>query len=296
MSRELLQENELSDKIRSAVIRRSLDMIGKVAKDDTDQYEKFWTQFGAVIKEGVVEDFNNRDRITPLLRFASTRGDGDKHVVDLAGYIERMPEGQDAIYYITAENHQAASHSPHLEVFRKKGIEVLLMSDRVDEWMMAYFTEFDGKPFKSVAKGDIDLGAISKDKAEDADTEESADADALDADLLKKVTESLGDKVSEVRSSQRLTDSASCLVLGDQEMALHLQRLLEQAGQEVPDSRPVLELNPTHPLVEKLQAEEDQAQFDDLSLVLFEQALLSEGASLADPAGFVRRVNKLMLP
>jgi len=295
VSRELLQENDLSDKIRSAVIRRSLDMIGKVAKDDTDQYDKFWTQFGAVIKEGVVEDFSNRDRITPLLRFASTKGDGDKHVVDLAGYIERMPEGQEAIYYITAENHQAASHSPHLEVFRKKGIEVLLMSDRVDEWMMAYFTEFDGKPFKSVAKGDIDLGAISKDKVEDTDTEESADADALDADLLKKVTESLGDRVSEVRSSQRLTDSASCLVLGDQEMALHLQRLLEQAGQEVPDSRPVLELNPSHPLVAKLQAEEDESEFNDLSLVLFEQALLSEGASLADPADFVRRVNKLML-
>jgi molecular chaperone HtpG len=294
VSRELLQENELSGKIRSAVIRRSLDMIGKIVKDDPDQYEKFWTQFGAVIKEGVVEDISNRDRITPLLRFASTMGDGDKHVVDLAGYIERMPEGQDAIYYITAENHQAASNSPHLEVFRKKGIEVLLMSDRVDEWMMAYFTEFDGKSFKSVAKGDIDLGSFGKDDAKDADDDESEDTDSLDEDLLKKVAESLGDKVSEVRSSQRLTDSASCLVLGDQEMALHLQRLLEQAGQDLPDSRPVLELNPGHPLVDKLKAVEDEQQFSDLSLVLFEQALLSEGASLADPAGFVRRVNALM--
>ena len=294
VSRELLQENELSGKIRSAVIRRSLDMIGKIAKDDTDQYEKFWTQFGAVIKEGVVEDMSNRDRITPLLRFASTQGDGDKHVVDLAGYIERMPEGQDAIYYITAENHRAASNSPHLEVFRKKGVEVLLMSDRVDEWMMAYFTEFDGKAFKSVAKGDIDLGAFGKDDAKDADADESEDADTLDADLLKKVADTLGDQVSEVRSSQRLTDSASCLVLGDQEMALHLQRLLEQAGQDVPDSRPVLELNPGHPLVDKLKSVDDEQQFSDLSLVLFEQALLSEGASLADPAGFVRRVNALM--
>ena len=294
VSRELLQENELSGKIRSAVIRRSLDMIAKIAKDDPDQYETFWNQYGAVIKEGVVEDMSNRDRITPLLRFASTMGDGDKHVVDLAGYIERMPEGQDAIYYITAENHQAASNSPHLEVFRKKGIEVLLMSDRVDEWMMAYFTEFDGKSFKSVAKGDIDLGAFGKDDAKDADADESGDADTLDADLLKKVAETLGDKVSEVRSSQRLTDSASCLVLGDQEMALHLQRLLEQAGQDVPDSRPVLELNPGHALVDKLKSVEDEQQFSDLSLVLFEQALLSEGASLADPAGFVRRVNALM--
>jgi molecular chaperone HtpG len=295
VSRELLQENELSGKIRSAVVRRSLDLIAKIAKDDTDQYEKFWSQFGAVIKEGVVEDFANRERIAPLLRFASTRGDGDKHVVDLASYVERMPEGQDAIYYITAENHQAASNSPHLEVFRKKGIEVLLMSDRVDEWMMAYFTEFEEKPFKSVAKGDIDLHSVGKDgKAED-ETDDQADASALDSDLLEKVKESLGEHVSEVRSSQRLTDSASCLVLGDQEMALHLQRLLEQAGQDVPDSRPVLELNPDHPLVDRLANETDEGRFGDLAQVLFEQALLSEGAALADPAGFVRRVNDLML-
>jgi molecular chaperone HtpG len=295
VSRELLQENELSGKIRSAVVRRSLDLIAKIAKDDTDQYEKFWSQFGAVIKEGVVEDFANRERIAPLLRFASTRGDGDKHVVDLASYVERMPEGQDAIYYITAENHQAASNSPHLEVFRKKGIEVLLMSDRVDEWMMAYFTEFEEKPFKSVAKGDIDLHSVGKDgKAED-ETDDQADASALDSDLLEKVKESLGEHVSDVRSSQRLTDSASCLVLGDQEMALHLQRLLEQAGQDVPDSRPVLELNPDHPLVDKLANETDEGRFGDLAQVLFEQALLSEGAALADPAGFVRRVNDLML-
>jgi molecular chaperone HtpG len=294
VSRELLQENELSDKIRAAVIRRSLDMIGKIAKDDPDQYEKFWDQFGAVIKEGVVEDFSNRDRISPLLRFASTKGDGDKHVVDLAGYIERMPEGQKEIYYITAENFRAASNSPHLELFRKKGIEVLLMSDRVDEWMMAYFTEFDGKHFKSVAKGDIDLSAISKEDAAEKDDAESAEAHILDADLLKKIEESLGDHVSAVRSSQRLTDSASCLVLGDQEMALHLQRLLEQAGQDVPDSRPVLELNPAHPLVELLKGEQDGTRFADLSLVLFEQALLSEGGSLDDPASFVRRVNSMI--
>jgi molecular chaperone HtpG len=295
VSRELLQENELSGKIRSAVIRRSLDLIGKIAKDDSDQYDKFWTQFGAVIKEGVVEDFANRDRITPLLRFASTQGDGDKHVVSLDNYIERMPEGQDAIYYITAENHRAASHSPHLEVFRKKGIEVLLMSDRVDEWMMAYFNEYEGKPFKSVAKGDIDLGSFGKEEEKKDDAEEGADSGAIDADLLKKVQDSLGEKVSEVRSSKRLTDSASCLVLGDQEMALHLQRLLEQAGQDVPDSRPVLELNPDHPLVDKLKVEQEQQSFDDLALVLFEQALLSEGAVLEDPAAFVRRINKLML-
>jgi molecular chaperone HtpG len=293
VSRELLQENELSGKIRSAVIRRSLDLVGKLA-DDEEKYETFWTQFGAVLKEGIVEDFGNRERIAPLLRFASTKGDGAKHVVDLKTYVERMPEGQDAIYYITAENHAAASHSPHLEVFRKKGIEVLLMSDRVDEWMMAYFNEFEGKPLKSVAKGDIDLAAVGKDKAKEGDEEDAPEAAELDGGLLEKVKASLGERVAEVRSSKRLTDSASCLVLGEQEMALHLQRMLEQAGQEVPGSKPVLELNPGHPLVGKLAAEEGQ-RFDDLALVLFEQAVLSEGAVLPDPADFVRRVNALLV-
>jgi len=295
VSRELLQENELSGKIRSAVIRRSLDLIAKVAKDDPETYKTFWTEFGAVIKEGVVEDFANRDRITPLLRFASTRGEGAEQVVDLASYIERMPEGQEAIYYITAENHRAAAHSPHLEVFRKKGIEVLLMSDRVDEWMMAYFHEFEGKPFKSVAKGDIDLGALGKSEEAEESGEEKSESAELDADLLEKVKQALGEHVSDVRASRRLTDSASCVVLGDQEMALHLQRLLEQAGQEVPDSRPVLELNPGHALVQRLQGETDEVRFKDLALILFEQALLSEGASLEDPAEFVRRVNSLLV-
>ena len=247
-----------------------------------------------MLKEGIVEDFGNRERIAPLLRFASTKGDGRKQIVDLKTYVERMPEGQEAIYYITAENHAAASHSPHLEVFRKKGVEVLLMSDRVDEWMMAYFNEFEGTPFKSVAKGDIDLGKITKDDEAASESEETAADATLEQDLLDKVKASLGDRVAEVRGSQRLTDSASCLVLGDQEMALHLQRMLEQAGQELPSSKPVLELNPGHPLVEKLGAEEGQ-RFDDLALVLFEQALLSEGAVLEDPADFVRRVNQLLL-
>jgi molecular chaperone HtpG len=294
VSRELLQENELSGKIRSAVIRRSLDLIGKLAKDDAGKFETFWAQFGAVLKEGIVEDFANRERIAPLLRFASTLGDGAKPVVSLADYVERMPEGQDAIYYITAENHAAAAHSPHLEVFRKKGVEVLLMSDRVDEWMMAYFTEFEGKPFKSVAKGDIDLATVGG-AGEKPDEADAAAAAALDADLLERVQASLGERVSAVRSSKRLTDSASCLVLGDQEMALHLQRMLQQAGQEVPAGKPVLELNAGHPLVARLGSEADEARFDALALVLFEQALLSEGAVLPDPAEFVRRVNDLLV-
>jgi len=294
VSRELLQENELSGKIRSAVIRRSLDLIAKTAKDDAEKYRSFWNEFGAVLKEGIVEDFANRDKIAPLLRFASTKGDGAAQEVDLAGYVERMAEGQEAIYYITAENHRAAAHSPHLEVFRKKGIEVLLMSDRVDEWMMAYFHEFEGKPFKSVAKGDIDLGALGKKEEKDTGEAPPDATEALDTDVLERVKQALGERVSEVRTSQRLTDSASCIVLGDQEMALHLQRLLEQAGQEVPDSRPVLELNPSHALVHRLRDESDEGRFSDLALVLFEQALLSEGASLEDPAEFVRRVNALL--
>jgi molecular chaperone HtpG len=299
VSRELLQENELVGKIRSAIIRRSLDMIGKLAKDDAEEYAKFWQQFGLVIKEGVAEDTSNRERIAPLLRFASTLEDNGEASVDLASYKERMKEGQEAIYYITADNHRAAGHSPHLEVFRKNGVEVLLMSDRVDEWMMAYFTEFDGTPFKSVAKGDIDLSALGGGEGKNADKDKGDEADnsdtALEPALLEKVGELLGERVNEVRASKRLTDSASCLVLGEQEMALHLQRLLEQAGQTVPDSRPVLELNANHPLVERLQAEQDSDGFADLALVLYEQALLAEGGSLSDPAEFVRRVNSLLL-
>ena len=294
VSRELLQENELSGKIRSAVVRRSLDLIAKIARDDADKFSTFWSEFGAVLKEGIVEDFATRDKIASLLRFASTRGEGDAQTVDLAGYVERMAEGQEAIYYITAENYRAAAHSPHLEVFRKKGIEVLLMSDRVDEWMMAYFHEFEGKPFKSVAKGDIDLGGLGESGAKETENGDGESEADLDAAFLEKVKAVLGDHVSDVRASRRLTDSASCIVLGDQEMALHLQRLLEQAGQEVPDSRPVLELNPGHALVRRLENESDDTRFADLALILFEQALLSEGASLEDPAEFVRRVNALL--
>jgi molecular chaperone HtpG len=247
----------------------------------------------------VAEDFSNRERLAPLLRFTSTHADGSDASVDLASYKARMQEGQEAIYYITAENHQAASHSPHLEVFRKQGIEVLLMSDRVDEWMMAYFHEFDGTPFKSVAKGDINLSSLKsgnkKDGEKDAAEAEADTGPTIEPALLEKVSELLGERVKEVRVSQRLTDSASCLVLGEQEMALHLQRLLEQAGQQVPDSRPVLELNAGHPLVKMLQSEQEGERFGDLALILYEQALLSEGGSLTDPAEFVRRINSLLL-
>lgn len=289
VSRELLQENELLNKIRAAVIRRSLDMLDRLAKDEPEEFKAFWKEFGMVIKEGVVEDMANRERILKLLRLASTHDETAGALTDLPSYVERMKEGQEAIYYITAEHDKAARNSPHLEVFRRKGVEVLLLSDRVDEWMMSYLHEYDGKPFKSVAKGVIDLAAVK------ADAADNKDAGSLDKDLLKRVAETLGEQVSEVRNSQRLTDSAACLVLDEQELALHLQQMLRQAGQEVPDSRPALELNPAHPLVKQLAEEFDTERFDSLAQLLFEQAMLAEGGVLPDPAGFVRRINAMLV-
>jgi len=293
VSRELLQENELVSKIRAAVIRRSLDMIGRLGRDDGEKYETFWKQFGEVLKEGVVEDFSNRERILELLRFRSTQDEKEGVMTDLASYLGRMKPGQEHIYYITAEHHTAASNSPHLEVFRKKGIEVLLMSDRVDEWMMGYLHEYEGKTFHSVAKGDIDLTPVAPDETAERDKSDTAH-DSIESELLERVGKQLGEKVSAVRASQRLTDSASCLVLGEQDMALHLQKMLRQAGQDIPQSKPILELNALHPLVERLETETDEDRFGMLSLLLYEQALLSEGGSLPDPAGFVRRINTLM--
>jgi len=293
VSRELLQENELVGKIRAAVIRRSLDMIARLGKEGEESYLSFYTQFGAVLKEGVVEDFTNRDRILKILRFASTHDESAGAMTDLDAYLARMKAGQNSIYYITAEHHTAASNSPHLEVFRKNGIEVLLMSDRVDEWMMSYLHEYEGKSFRSVAKGDIDLAGIL-DTGEEQKSDTTGEANALDPDLLKRISAALDQRVSEVRSSHRLTDSASCLVLQEHDMALHLQKMLKQAGQKIPESRPILELNPGHALVTRLAAEGDGETFGMLSLLLYEQALLSEGGTLPDPAGFVRRINTLM--
>ncbi|HLF30281.1 MAG TPA: molecular chaperone HtpG [Xanthomonadales bacterium] len=293
VSRELLQENELVGKIRAAVIRRSLDMIARLSRDDAEAYKSFYQQFGSVLKEGVVEDFANRERILNLLRFASTHEPTAGAQTDLAAYLARMKTGQDSIYYITAEHHVAASNSPHLEIFRKKGIEVLLLSDRVDEWMMSYLHEYEGKPFRSVAKGDIDLSSIEV-VAEAAAKDRTEESAAIDPALLKRVSDALTGHVSAVRPSQRLTDSASCLVLKEHDMALHLQKLLKQAGQQIPESKPDLELNASHPLVARLAAEADDEQFGMLCLLLYEQALLSEGGSLPDPAGFVRRINTLM--
>ena len=231
----------------------------------------------------------NREKIASLLRFASTHDGKEDQRTSLEQYIERMPEDQDIIWYVTAETHQAASNSPHLEIFRKNGIEVLLMSDRIDEWMMGYFTDFQGKSFRSVAKGEVDFG-----EDEDSDKKED-EAEGPDSEMLKKIAGVLGDEVSEVRASKRLTESASCLVFGEQDLALHMRQMLEQAGQELPESRPALEINVEHPFFKRLSLAGDDDGFTDLAHLLHEQAVLSEGGHLKDPASFVQRMNRLML-
>jgi len=289
VSRELLQENKLVGKIRSAVVRRSLDLLQRLADKELEKYNSFWDEFGNVLKEGLAEDTANREKIAKLLRFSSTHDAAKEQRVGLADYVSRMPEDQDVIWYVTAENRKAAENSPHLEIFRKKGIEVLLMSDRIDEWVMGYFNEFDGKKMRSIAKGDVDLGSEDE-KKEDKDQE-----DAEKDPLLKRLSDVLAEEVTEVRASKRLTESASCLVLSEQELAMHMRRMLEQAGQAMPDSKPVLEVNLDHQLLKQVSAVESDEEFKDWAELLFEQAVLAEGGQLEDPAGFVQRVNRLML-
>jgi len=289
ISREILQQNDLVSKIRSACVKRSLDLLEQMAEKEPDKYRKFWRAFGNVLKEGLAEDFGNKERIARLVRFASTHGEGGEQTASLDEYVKRMKPDQDTIYYLTADGYRAAANSPHLEVFRKQGIEVLLLYDRVDEWMMAYLDEYQGKRFQSVAKGDLDLGSREeKDVVDDK-------GEPARAEFFERIGRSLGDRVKSVRGSKRLTDSASCLVLEEQQMAVHLQKLLKQAGHDVPEVQPILEVNPAHPLVKRLEESEDGELFDDLSLLLFEQAFLAEGGQLEDPAGFVRRMNRLMI-
>lgn len=291
VSRELLQENPLVNKIRSGIVKRVLDQLTKMAKADDDSYATFWSEFGEVLKEGPVEDFSNREKLLELMRFASTHGDTGAQSASLADYVGRMSGDQSKIYYVTADSYAAAKNSPHLEVFRKRGIEVLLMYDRVDEWMMGHLQEYEGKPFQSIAKGDLDLGEdeTEEEKQERKKVEEEAQG------LVKRLKESLGEEVKEVRISSRLTDSPACLVLEDHEMAMHMQRLFKQAGQAMPGSKPILEINATHPLIERLEKEEDADQFGSFAKVILDQAILSEGGALDDPAGFVKRLNDLMV-
>ena len=289
VSRELLQENKLVGKIRSAVVRRSLDLLQRLADKEVEKFDSFWDEFGNVLKEGLAEDMGNKEKIAKLLRFSSTHNSAVEQRVSLEDYVSRMQEGQDVIWYVTAENRKAAENSPHLEIFRKKGIEVLLMSDRIDEWVMGYFNEFDGTKMRSIAKGDVDLG--SEDEKKENKEQEDAEKDPI----LKRLSEALSEEVTEVRASKRLTESASCLVLSEQELAMHMRRMLEQAGQAMPDSKPLLEVNLDHQLLKQVSAVESDEEFKDWAELLFEQAVLAEGGHLEDPAGFVQRVNRLML-
>jgi molecular chaperone HtpG len=290
VSREILQESRDVEAIRKGCVNRVLGMIEDMAENQEDKFAVFWTEFGSVLKEGVGEDWSNKERIAKLLRFSSTADSGDKQVVALNDYVGRMKEGQDKIYYITAETHAAAKSSPHLEIFKKKDIEVLLLSDRVDEWAVSNLQEFDGKKLVSVAKGSLDLGSI--DNA--ADSEKDKD-DAESSDLIKRIKESLTGKVKDVRVSSRLVDSPSCLVSDEDEMSMNLSRMLKAAGQEVPAVEPILEINVNHPIVRKMSDEKDQDRFSDWSSIVLDQAMLADGGTLEDPATFVVKLNNLIL-
>ncbi len=291
VSREILQGNKIIENMKSGSVKKILSLLEGMAADDAEKYLKFWKEFGKVLKEGPGEDFNNREQIGKLLRFSSTLDDNAEQKVSLADYISRMKEGQDKIYYITADTHTAAKNSPHLEVFRKKGIEVLLLSDRVDEWLVQHLMEFDGKSLQSVAKGELDLSKLETE--EDKKEQEKVEAEAKN--MIEHIKKVLTEKVADVRVSHRLTTSPSCIVLNEHDMALYMQQLLKQAGHEMPDTKPVLEINPTHPLLKRMEAETDDDRFAEWSSILFDQAILAEGGQLEDPAGFVNRLNRLML-
>lgn len=291
ISREILQNNKQVETIRSATAKRVLGMLEKLLQEDKAKYLKFWNEFGQTLKEGAAEDSVNKEQIASLLLFSSTHDDSSAQEVRLADYVQRMKPEQKKIYYIVADTFTAAKNSPHLEIFRKKGIEVLLLNDRIDEWLVSYLTEFDGKQLQSVARGDIDAGEIGEQESK----EEQQKAEENFSDLIKQVKEVLGDKVKEVRVSHRLTNSPACLVSDQQDISGHLQRILKAAGQAVPTSQPILELNPTHPLVNQLKTEGDKTRFGEWANILFEQSVLAEGGQLEDPAGFVARLNKLFL-
>jgi len=293
VSREILQQSKQISTIKSGAVKKVLGMLEDLAKTEPEKYEKFWSQFGQVIKEGPIEDHANKERVAKLLRFASTHADTDKQEVSLETYVSRMKEGQDKIYYVTADSFSAAKNSPHLEIFRKKGIEVLLLSDRIDEWLVSNLDEFDGKHLQSVAKGDLDLGVLDGEEDKAALEEVNKDFEAV----LKQIKDVLADKVSEVRLSHRLTESPACLVADVYGMSLNMERIMKDAGQGLGmgmGRKPIFELNPTHPLVVKMKEEQDDSRFADLTHILFDQAILSEGGQLDDPAAFVHKLNGLL--
>ena len=285
ISREILQDNKQVDSIRAATTKRTLSMLEKLSKNDGEKYQSFWDEFGAVLKEGTIEDTTNKDKIAKLLRFATTHTDSEKQSVSLQEYVERMQDKQDKIYYITASSYNAAKNSPHLEIFKKKGIEVLLLSDRVDEWLVSYLNEFDGKALQSISKGKIDI----------EDPEEIKEKEKSLEPMLKQVKEVLGDKVKDVTLTSRLTDSPACIVASEEDMGLEMQRILQAAGQSMPESKPVFEINPDHQLIQNLHDCQDDALFAKWSNVLFEQAVLAEGGQLDNPADFIKQMNELLM-
>jgi len=291
VSRELLQQNRSLEKLRAACTRRVLDLLDKLAKDEPEKFATFWKEFGNVFKEGVAEDFANKERIAKLLRFASTKSEGAAQTVSLDDYISRMIADQDAIYFLTADGYAAAKGSPQLEALKTRGVEVLLMYDRIDDWMSGYLGEYAGKKLRNVAKGDLDLDKLGGVSAEQRkETEKAAEG------VVKKLKELLGERVRDVRVSARLTDSPVCLVLDEHDMGLAMQRLLKQAGHAVPQAKPILEINPAHALLKRLETESDAKRAEDVALLLLDQAQLLEGIALDDPAAYVRRVNALLVP
>jgi molecular chaperone HtpG len=290
ISREMLQQDPAIDTIRTGLTRRTLDLLAKLAKDEPEKYATFWKEFGSVLKEGPGEDSTNRDRIAKLLRFASTHTNEENQNVSLDDYLARMKPGQNEIYYVIADSFGAARTSPHLEVLRAKGIEVLLLSDRVDEWLMDHLHEFEGKKFHNVARGELDLSTVQTDEEKKAQEELAKEHGAI----LERIKKSLGERVSDVRVTHRLVDSPACLVLGEHDMGAQMRRILEAAGQKAPAPKPVLEINPTHPLLTRLEKTTDESSFNDLSLLLFEQAMLADGSQLPEPGAFVQRLNRLL--
>lgn len=291
VSREILQQDKQVDSLRSALVKRVLDTLEKMSKKDAEKYQTFWNQFGEVLKEGPAEDFANREKVAGLFRFATTQSEGTEQTVSLTDYIARMREGQKKIYYITGENHDAVAASPHLEYFRKKGIEVLLLTDRVDEWMVGHLSDFDGKAFQDVTKGELDLDEL----ADESEKEEQKQLEESHKALIERLEAALKDDVKEVRVSSRLSDSPACLVVGQYDMGGHMRRLMEAAGQRVPEPEVALEVNPSHPLIERLDQEADEDRFAELAQVIHAQAQLAEGSQLKQPAQYVTRLNKLLL-
>ena len=291
VSREILQDSRDVEAIKNGSVKKVLGLLEDLAENKPEDYAKFWNEFGRVMKEGPGEDWANKDKIAGLLRFASTHADNDTQNVSLKDYIARMKPEQEAIYYITADTFAAAQHSPHLEIFRKKGIEVLLMSDKVDEWLLGGLTEFEGKKLQSIAKGDLDLGKLQDESEKEAQKKVEEEAKSL----VERIKSTLGEAVKEVRVTHRLTDSPACLVAGEHDVSGNLARILKAAGQKTPDSKPILEINPSHRLIERLKSESDEAKFADYTHVVFDQALLAEGGQLEDPASFVRRMNSLIV-